>query len=153
MGAWHYGPFENDSALDWLDRVERDIYNRIRGELRAAGDNHMERVAAAALLVELTEKRRQPLHLDLNYEAHIGGLFDLAITAIGEVRNDAEEIAEWKHPKLYTKSLDDLLRQLKWRRSVARRQYIRRVVDQGWKTVPANKTRKARKRFTGRKQK
>jgi Domain of unknown function (DUF4259) len=153
MGAWHHGPFENDSALDWVGGIESEIAKRIRCELKSrtsARDAHFEKVAAAALLVELTVSRTPRLHLDLNYDALHRGLFTLAIKAIREVREDHEAIAAWKHPKLYAKSLDDLLDALKWRKMIATRRFNKlkaRIVIR--RSVPAKKSHKARKRSAG----
>jgi hypothetical protein len=153
MGAWHHGPFENDSALDWVGKIESDIAKQIRHELKShttARDAHLEKVAAAALLVELTVNRTPRLHLDLNYDALHSGLFSLAIKAIREVREDHEAIAAWKHPKIYTKSLDDLLDALKWRKMIATRRFNKlksRIVVR--RSVPAKKSHKGRKRSAG----
>lgn len=152
MGSWNYGPFENDSALDWASGIENQIAKQIRRALKSETTHsyaHMEKVAAAALLVELTETRMQPLHLDLNYEGFHHKLFDVALRAIRGVREDHEAIAAWRHPKRYEKALDDLIDKLKWRKLIAARRFTRlksRIIR---RTVPAKTSHKARNRFIG----
>lgn len=152
MGAWSYGPFENDSALDWASGIENQIAKQIRRALKVQTTHHysrMEKVAAAALLVELTETRMQPLHLDLNYEGFHHKLFDVALRAISALREDHEAIAAWRNPKRYEKALDDLLDKLKWRKLIAARRFKRLKSRIILRAVPAKKSHKARKSFPG----
>ena len=110
MGAWAEGPFENDSALDWLWEVERPVITVIANTLAKVKANkrgawYMEGIAAAALLVEQSRSRPR---INLAYEAAQRGLFDSALNALKVIAADREWIAEWEHPAKNLRVLERL---------------------------------------------
>src|SRR6478752_5559784 len=56
MGAWEAGPFENDTAMDWVADLERTGAHAVRTALSVAADGYVEapvgeEVVAAAEVV------------------------------------------------------------------------------------------------------
>lgn len=114
MGAWAEGPFENDSALDWLWEIERPAIvviakTLLRVKANKRGDWYLEAIAAAALLVEQSKGRPR---IDLSYEAARRGLFDSALQALKIIAADDEWLEEWKSPAKNRRVLEQLRRSL-----------------------------------------
>jgi hypothetical protein len=112
MGAWGYRPFDNDSALDWLDEIEDPILKSIEKALaKSRGrDDYMHKIAACSLLVQLTQKSTLPFNL--GYGAGQVGLFDKALAVVTDTLNDEAAIQPWDKPELFRKELLKLKAQL-----------------------------------------
>lgn len=126
MGAWACGPFENDSALDWLFPLENAVTNHIRKTLsrkRLAGWEH-EIIAACGLLVEQSGRYSR---INISYKAtypngrrvlvskrgrkRIGPSFELFQTAIDRlqaIRENEIWIETWKEPRRMREALKRL---------------------------------------------
>ena len=108
MGAWGDQPFEDDSALDWLGGVQREIAKQVRLALRTdAGLNHyeyVEVVAAAEVLDAATTYRgngcRQETRgvIGLHYEAEEQRLYSRAVRALKKIERDAAWFSTWREP-------------------------------------------------------
>lgn len=106
MGAWGTGPFENDSALDWLAEVEDvepdqallDAFEAVEGIDYVEVDEGAIAVAAATIL--RAAMRREPI--DRPEEAArmsvaiepTSELRRLAVVALDAVLGDRSELAE-----------------------------------------------------------
>ena len=114
MGAWHHGPYENDSALDWLGVVEKPIHAGIAKALRikktpnCAG--YHEAIAAAQLLVDLSDRKRRP---NVAYESYNAGTYDVARTSVATILANESWISTWKSPRLVSAMLQTLAKDLK----------------------------------------
>lgn len=134
MGAWGYGPWENDGALDWLGAPQDFLIAYIKKTLskfmqtktdRSRSYQYEEVVAAAALLDELTPYRRTNFkrggkkvigwgsipgtRLHLHYEAEIQKLYTLAAGAVVTVEGDDEFIKSWRTPIAKRRALRKLI--------------------------------------------
>ena len=139
MGAWGHGPFDNDSALDWLDSVENDVCKHIAkqlsrstskktmkslrsGKVKIRGGktvdlpktyvsyyDYHETIAACALLAEQCDVNAR---IKIRYQAFKDELFDKAIRALEEMAKDRAWLDEWKEPRTIEKNLTKLIRQL-----------------------------------------
>ncbi len=123
MGAWGHKPFDNDSALDWLDQIEKPMVSVIVAALRKVksnkrGDGYHEGIAAAALLLDHCRKGHQP---DLSYQAVRQGVFAWALLAVETIQKDAEWIAEWKSPEAVERELRSLHRALVARHTIEKK--------------------------------
>jgi len=83
MGAWGYGPYENDSALDWLgdnitDRVEKGLRSKDEAEVRVA----------AAVITDYLGKR------DASDD-----LIDDAIEKLEQLLDNERWVGSWNEPK------------------------------------------------------
>jgi hypothetical protein len=105
MGAWGYGPLDDDIALDWLaEEVEAPLLAAIKKALHAYSDQPekddartIEAVAAAALLVDLTghHTRMKYAHFHTGYLGHAVREADLWSLAVGVVERIIEEEDTW----------------------------------------------------------
>ena len=113
MGAWGYGPFDNDSALDWLDEIEGPIIRTIDQTLsKSRGrDDYMYQLAAASLLAQLS-RRKGELPLNLSYRAGKVDLFDKAIAAVASAQQNGDAIKAWDKPEVFLAELVKLKAQL-----------------------------------------
>ncbi|HEY7152990.1 MAG TPA: DUF4259 domain-containing protein [Gemmataceae bacterium] len=123
MGAWGYGPMENDCALDWIaEFAEKPILTAIECALRdfsSAADpddiQKSEAEAAAALLLDLTTTPSLMRYskVDFIFNAKKKDLFNLAIAAITRLIDDKDWLAEWNDPEKKFQMLNELLSELK----------------------------------------
>jgi hypothetical protein len=125
MGAWDYGPFDNDSAMEWIDNdIGPMVLNSIRLKLTSfinkGFDNDIEKdkaVAAVALLVECCHPPRTlaaaSCPINLYFSAKEGDTFHLAITTVNLLLNDDTWINDWSHPEKKRQTLGDLLQRLR----------------------------------------
>jgi hypothetical protein len=124
MGAWGVGPFENDSALDWRDdlqrcapdkRVEliRDAFMAVvgQGDSYLDSDFAVEAIAAAAVLASQLPGGPTVASLGADFVA-AGGGFDvpgdlppLALRALDRV---VAEKSEWRSLWAEADMLDEL---------------------------------------------
>jgi len=93
MGAWGYGPYDSDAALDWLDDIERPIVQSIKKAL-GEGTPH-EVIAAAGLLADLDKRP-----IDLCYEATKEDLYHKMVARLEKLKADGEWVKMWKNPEL-----------------------------------------------------
>jgi hypothetical protein len=103
MGAWGYGPMENDHALGWLaDQVESRLVAAIKGTLQAyladpQGDEVklIEAEAAAALLADLVSRYAEGKYsrIDVSYLARAERLWGLAIEAVNRIMENERWLA------------------------------------------------------------
>lgn len=114
MGAWGFKPFDNDDAADWLWLIERPIVKTIEKTLakKTTHYSYMEKVAAAAMLAELS---RRESHVNISYQASEAGLFDKAIEFVKSIQG-GELVAEWDKPAEYSRELSTLLSELQARK-------------------------------------
>ncbi len=99
MGAWGYGPFDNDDAQDWLSKLYKGI---------AKGLNNREpnvRWAAVEII------RMLPLDVNVEPEAHV---LIAAENTINELLRD-EWLTLWQNPKKVRVQLMTALNDLKGR--------------------------------------
>jgi len=116
MGAWHHGPYENDSALDWMGLVEKPVHAAIAKALRLkktparAHYGYHEAIAAAQLLVDLSRKDRKP---NLGYIAFHSGTYGMADDALQLILKDEIWIGTWKTPALVRNMLRTLIKDIR----------------------------------------
>jgi Domain of unknown function (DUF4259) len=136
MGAWGTDPFDNDSALDWLDFIERPIVREIETTLLAAcwskeegnGAGYHEAIAAAALLLRLTKPESIP---NVSYNAMQRDVFDKALDVMRRIFADKEWSNSWDSPRSIRRVLSALIsgiaqrreRLLKQRAAVVKRKF------------------------------
>lgn len=145
-GAWGFGPFENDSALDWVHaEIEAPIATAIQRRLETPPEDRHEYddvIAAAALLEALTFREPSPqvqaqppgrakrwlpggypqkIAFNLNYEAEERHLWSLALGALEPIVNDVAWIATWTEPARKLQDLDELLKSLQVKKKQERR--------------------------------
>ena len=140
MGAWGYGAFNSDAALDWLGPISKDVCGRIGKTLRTfrRGSEH-EMIAAADLLLKLSS-RKSPLcisydamHWDGRRRTRSGKqstLFGRAIATL-LVIDDTGWPDEWREPAKMRATLKRLVSQLKRRESAERKSHesmLKRVI-------------------------
>ena len=123
MGAWHLNPYENDSALDWLGIIEDKIVPEIAKALKSRNrrSGHHEAIAAAQLLVDLSDPKGKPC---VAYVAYERSVYALAITTVGDIAEDGEWIGTWKTPHAVYQMLMKLRQRL--RRIEAREKAMRK---------------------------
>lgn len=138
MGAWGYRPFDNDSALDWLYEIEKPILKTIArtlGKTRGR-DDYMGQLAAASLLVQLTQKNGLPFNL--GYGAREMGLFDKAIAVANAVLQNEDQIQPWDKPERFRAELLKLKAQL----IIRKREEMKRCKKLAGRIVQRRGTRK-----------
>jgi hypothetical protein len=91
MGAWHYGPFDNDAALDFSANLD------------------------AILLDGLTSKYNEEKRAAANLVKIIGAvqLYDEAYAALNSILNDDEWINNWDDPEQVLQQIESELGELR----------------------------------------
>jgi hypothetical protein len=109
MGAWGYGPFDNDHAMEWLTNcVEEPLLSNIEKTLETfLSDSHgddvkkLEAMAASAFLVALSSGFNSgssvPFTIKTNARAHC--LYKKGIEAISKLRSDEKWTSGWNSPR------------------------------------------------------
>jgi hypothetical protein len=125
MGAWGYGPFDNDSAMEWIDNdIGTPVLNSIRSKLtyfiQEGFNDDVEKdkaMAAVALLVEFCHSPKTlaaaSCPINLYFSAKEDDTFHLAITTVNLLLNDDTWINDWSYPEKKRQTLDDLLQRLR----------------------------------------
>lgn len=91
MGAWGYEPFDNDTALDWIDRVcAKSFWDKVKSALE--GKNLNEVRAAGHLTFCLLNGCRAvgPSEYDIR---------QIAIDALNRVLKDPKWLMSWDKPR------------------------------------------------------
>lgn len=101
MGAWDYGPLENDSAQDWLDGFCQQLSFTLNHAFWSRFQE--EGVAAAYVLSELPKK---VVHRLGHY------IFNEALEVVAQELK-SENIKLWKHPSSRRRALLKLQLRLK----------------------------------------
>lgn len=109
MGAWGKGPFDNDSALDWLADVEElepdeavlDALEAVRGVDYIEVDEGSAAVAAAAVLLAAMRREALDAHEHAARMAAVlkpsAALREAAVGALDAVMGEGSELAELWH--------------------------------------------------------
>jgi len=121
MGAWGYGPMENDAAWDWIAKyaafpLVTAIEDTLRAALSAPADdlkNHQAE-AAAALLLECTSSKEDASFLYAHVRPHAirKRLWDLAIESLQKVMANRDWLAGWTDPHAKIRALERLVSDL-----------------------------------------
>ena len=128
MGAWEAGPFENDTALDWVADLERTGAQAVRTALSVAADGYVEAplgeeaVAAAEVVASALGEPGQNLPepvrrwLATNAGEILRDDVTLARGAIKRVVSEDSELKElWiddAEDEFWPKAMEDLQRRL-----------------------------------------
>jgi hypothetical protein len=128
MGAWDAGPFENDTAMDWVADLERAGTEAVRSALSVAADGYVdapegeEAVAAAEVVASALGERGRNLPEDVRrwISAHGSELsredVTLARGAMKRVVSEDSELRElWvddAEDEEWPKAMEDLQRRL-----------------------------------------
>jgi Domain of unknown function (DUF4259) len=129
MGAWGAGVFENDTALDWLDALERTGAAAVNAALRslpdaAAGYVDADQASDALAAAEIVAASRGHPAAELPGEAadwvQAHGpsvpydLTEVAVDAVARIRTDSELRDLWEESGAdeWYAALDDLLARL-----------------------------------------
>lgn len=130
MGAWGYGPFDNDDAGDWLLKVDDVAYAPLK---RAAdyGESYIESgkvdpqrwneaYASAAIVVALGEHGQ--------YDRRYAELYAVAERALENMLMDADFVSSWKQPKKFIATVSEYIDKLdRWKNTAnARRRKAQR---------------------------
>jgi hypothetical protein len=130
MGAWGYGPWANDSAMDWIGRVADGIAEAISERLTpsTSPSEYDDVIGAADLLDSLTPEERPgfPEHekvprakrwgragkevpITLSYQAERMRLYSKAAKAIDSILADDEWFQAWNKPALKRDEVESLM--------------------------------------------
>ncbi len=119
MGAWGYGPMENDEALEWMaNNVEAPLVTTIRNALQELLDaqesddiKKLEAGAAIALFIGLlTYSEKGAFEFpNISYLASSEKLWDTGMKVIEKLLEDERWLSNWTEPDLKKKSLNELL--------------------------------------------
>lgn len=125
MGAWGYGPMENDEALEWLaNEVEAPLLAKMKqafnAYLQQTEKDEMRMIeaeAAAALLVDLTGDHAKLKYTPfssgfLAYQAREDQLWSLAAGVITKILTEEGWLSGWSEPRLKQQALKELLSEL-----------------------------------------
>jgi hypothetical protein len=125
MGAWGYGPMENDHALEWLaNEVEAPLLARMKQAFNAYLEQtekddvrRIEAEAAAALLVDVTGDHAKLKYTPfssgfLAYQAKEDRLWSLAAGVITKILTEEGWLSGWSEPRLKRQTLKELLSEL-----------------------------------------
>lgn len=122
MGAWGYGPLENDAACDVLDAFFGDLFGPekiavLRGCFRFVDDYNSIR-AGCCILQMLGSARTWPD----GYEAELRELLDLGIRRLTDMLDpldgDRDHIDGWVDPRALVRSVQEQLADLKQKRQL-----------------------------------
>jgi len=100
MGAWGYGPFDNDTALDFSSEIEEPISRAVKR--KPADHNYYELIASAEIIVALSKLYNQ------NEE-----IIDSLVQGLENILKDIKFIHSWNDPKKFTKSVKKTMSKLK----------------------------------------
>src|SRR5689334_14420933 len=113
MGAWGYGPMENDGALDWLNyyvvapllATMKQAFNAYLEQTEKDEVKMMEAEAAAALLVDLTGDHAKLKYTPfssgfLAYQAKEDRLWSTAAGVITKILTEESWLSGWSEPRL-----------------------------------------------------
>jgi Domain of unknown function (DUF4259) len=132
MGAWDFGPFDNDDALDWVWDLEESVDTSVLAEaferVTEIGDEYLEApecseaIAAAEVVAAL---RRRPLAklpdgvkdwVEAHRDLDVQGLVPTALKVLERIRTKSELKELWDEgkgsPEWYA-TLDDLEERLR----------------------------------------
>jgi Domain of unknown function (DUF4259) len=125
MGAWGYGPMENDEALEWLANEvaapllakRKQAFNAYLQQTEKDEMRMIEAEAAAALLVDLTgdpaKLKYAPFSSGfLAYQAKEDQLWSLAARVITKILTEEGWLSGWGEPRLKQQALKELLSEL-----------------------------------------
>jgi hypothetical protein len=139
MGAWGYGPMDNDWAWDWIayqvaTPLVQAIKNSLEAYLEESEVNDVRKhecEAAAGLLVDLTHycQAMKYSSIEIRYQAEQENLWDLAIRAIKKMMKEKVWISVWDEPKQKVEALRELISEL-------------RIANKAWKSQKATRRRK-----------
>jgi hypothetical protein len=124
MGAWDYGPFDSDNAMEWIDNeIGRPVLEKIRAQLKRflleGPDDDVEKDATRAAVglliyfchpIETSVDASYPINL--YYQAKDDDTFDLAAKTIRVLLDQHAWIESWSDPQRQRQSLTQLLERL-----------------------------------------
>jgi len=102
MGAWGYGPFDNDDAGDFLDSI-KEVKNPMKELERAIHSyNENERRAAVAFVTFLTQFDRRSL----------SRIKKIGVKALNDLLNNEDFIKDWDSPRTIKRRLKKEIKEL-----------------------------------------
>jgi hypothetical protein len=100
MGAWGYGPFDNDDAGDWMFDVERAI----SGPIQVARDQDDEDIKAGRVAPEIWHRGYAAAAIVAALAEQgwgHGSIYEDAELALENMLADEDFVASWKKPQQF----------------------------------------------------